>query len=132
MGHCLTAYLGKLNGYKYICEAIENENIRFIVKNAMYASAEALSIEHNRRYTDVKRYADDLIHRFGNRHLGDTVLRVGMDIKRKLAENDRLMGAIRLCEKHGIDATYIKIGVAAALLFGEEYSADNIKLEGIG
>jgi len=58
-----------------------------MVKNAMYSSAEALSLEHNKRYTDVKRYADDLIHRFGNRHLGDTVARVGKDINRKLGEN---------------------------------------------
>jgi mannitol-1-phosphate 5-dehydrogenase len=128
MGHSMTAYLGKLNGYKYIFEAIENENIRYMVKNAMYSSAEALSLEHNKRYTDVKRYADDLIHRFGNRHLGDTVARVGKDINRKLGENDRFMGAIRLCEKHGIDSIYIKIAVASALLFGEKYGAENIKL----
>jgi hypothetical protein len=38
------------------------------------------------------------------------------------------MGAIRLCEKHGIDSIYIKIAVASALLFGEKYGAENIKL----
>jgi len=129
MGHCLTAYMGKLNGYTYIYEAIGNESIRDIVKYAMYSVAEALSLEHNRPYSEIKRYANDLIVRFGNKHLGDTIERVGRDIKRKLGINDRLLGAVRLCEKYNIDSTYIKIGVASALLFGEQYPIEDLKLE---
>jgi mannitol-1-phosphate 5-dehydrogenase len=128
MGHCLTAYLGRLNGLTYIYEAIENANIRQIVTGAMNSSAEALSLEHGKPLDEVKAYAADLINRFGNRHLKDTVERVGRDLKRKLGENDRLVGAARLCRKHGIDNTYMKIGIASALLFGEEYDAAQINL----
>lgn len=131
MGHCLTAYLGKIDGYTYIYEAINNDSIKYIVQNAMYASAEALSLEHNKPYSEVKRCANDLIKRFGNKYLGDTVFRVGSDLKRKLGENDRLVGTINLCEKHNVDATYIKIGVAAALLFGEEYPISKLNRRAI-
>jgi mannitol-1-phosphate 5-dehydrogenase len=128
MGHCLTAYLGRLNGYTYIYEAIENENIRQIVSRAMDSAAEALSREHGKPLSEVKDYAADLLARFGNRFLRDTVERVGRDVKRKLGENDRLIGAARLCRKHGIDNTYMKIGIASALLFGEDYDTAQINL----
>jgi len=129
MGHCLTAYLGRLNGYTYIYEAIENENIRQIVSGAMNSVAEALSREHGKPLCEVKDYAADLLTRFGNRFLRDTVERVGRDVKRKLGENDRLIGAARLCRKHGIDNTYMKLGIASALLFGEAYDVAQINLQ---
>ena len=128
MGHCLTAYLGRLNGYTYIYEAAENGAIRQIVSGAMESAAKALSLEHGKSISEVQNYATDLLARFGNRYLRDTVERVGRDVKRKLGENDRLIGAARLCRKHGIDATYVKIGIAAALLFGEEFDASLINL----
>jgi len=131
MGHSLTAYFGRLNGCTYIYEAIENENIRQIVSSAMDSAAHALSREHGKPLDEVRDYAGDLLKRFGNRYLRDTVERVGRDVKRKLGENDRLVGAARLCRKHGIDNTYMKIGIASALLFGEECDAAQIDLQGV-
>lgn len=129
MGHAITAYLGKIKGYTYIYEAIDDPKIRAAVQNAMYASAEALSLEHNRPLEEVKAYADDLIRRFGNRYLGDTIARVGRDLKRKLAPNDRLIGAERLCSKYEIDSTYIMLGIAAALLFGEDFTINDLEID---
>ena len=129
MGHAITAYLGKIKGYTYIYEAIDDPKIRAAVQNAMYASAEALSLEHSRPLTEVKAYADDLIRRFGNRYLGDTIARVGRDLKRKLAPSDRLIGAERLCRKYEIDSTYIMLGIAAALLFGEDFTINELEMD---
>lgn len=117
MGHCLCAYLGANSGYEYIWQAIEDEKIKNICQEAMYASVMALSKEHNKDYAMVKAYADNLIHRFANRYLGDTTARVGRDTKRKLSANDRLAGASRLCRKYDIDNTFILYGIAFALLF---------------
>ena len=39
---------------------------------------------------------------------------------RKLSNNDRLIGAILLAEKHGLPCTYLCIGVAAGMLFNPE------------
>ena len=129
MGHCLSAYLGNLHGYTYIYEAIRNEAVSSIVLGAMYASAKALSAEHGISLVDVMDHANDLIDRFGNRYLGDTIERVGRDLPRKLGENDRFFGIIKLCKKHGIDATYIKLGVAAAMLFGEDFDTKSLNME---
>ena len=85
------------------------------MKDAMYASSKALSLEFGKDYEEVKAYADDLMFRFKNKFLGDTTKRVGRDPERKLAPNDRFLGAIKLCLKHGIDVTPIKRGVMAAL-----------------
>lgn len=127
MGHSLAAYLGRLKGYEYIFEAVLDEDIRKIVKNAMLSSAKALAAEHKKSLAPIKKHVLDLLGRFENRHLGDTVLRVGRDVGRKLGENDRFQGAIKLCDKHGVDSFYIKLGVGAALLFGESYDIDRLR-----
>lgn len=115
MGHALAAYMGMQKGYTYIWEAMEDADIAACVKDAMYASAEALSLEHGRPFETVKAYADDLMQRFCNRYLGDTTKRVGRDTRRKLMPDDRFLGAIQLCQKHHISTDAIKRGVMAAL-----------------
>ena len=120
MGHSLAAYLGYLKGMNYIWEAIENREIRSKCQKAMAASAQALSIEHSVDLKLVEDYVEDLLSRFGNRYLGDTVARVGKDTKRKLSNNDRLIGAALLCKKHSIDNTPILEGIAAALHFDSD------------
>lgn len=117
MGHAITAYLGQIKGYRYIWEAINDESIRNISRAAMMESALALSIEHNIELQTVQAHVEDLISRFGNRQLGDTIERVGRDLTRKLATNDRLIGALNLCIKHNIDTDNICKGIAAALRF---------------
>ena len=115
MGHAISAYLGMKKGYEYIWQAMGNEEIYKTVKNAMYSSALALHLEHNKPKDEVIAYADDLIFRFQNKYLGDTTKRVGRDVKRKLAPNDRLLGALSLCQKHHIPTDNIKRGIIAAL-----------------
>lgn len=117
MGHAMTAYLGNLLGYIYVWQAVENPLIHSIVRNAMNESAAALSKKFDICLESINEYIDDLIIRFANRALGDTIQRVGKDTTRKLSANDRLAGAIRLCEDQGIMPVFISIGIAAALLF---------------
>lgn len=115
MGHALAAYTGMQKGYEYIWQAMGDEEISQTVKQAMYASAESLAEEHNKPKEEVLAYADDLMFRFKNKYLGDTTKRVGRETERKLAPNDRLLGALKLCSKHGKDTTAIKKGIMAAL-----------------
>lgn len=128
MGHAISAYLGFLKGYKYIWEAIGDEKIRIITHAAMLESARALSKEHGVELAKIQEHVDDLIIRFANHQLGDTVERVGRDLARKLAPNDRLIGALNLCIKNGIDARAISMGIAAALGFKDsiECSVSNL------
>ncbi len=117
MGHAMTAYLGHLLGYKYIWQAIDNPYIHSIVRSAMSESASALSKKFTVSLESIHEHIDDLIVRFANRALGDTIQRVGKDTARKLSANDRFAGAIRLCEEQGILPIFIPVGIAAGLLF---------------
>lgn len=117
MGHTLTAYLGHLLQYEYIWQAIDNPSIKTIVERAMSESAQALSKQFNVPLQDVKEHKNDLILRFGNAALGDTVRRVGRDTKRKLSPEDRFAGAIKFCEENSVVPAYIRIGIASALFF---------------
>ena len=117
MGHAAAAYMGALRGAEYIWQAIEIPDIRSIVRRAMMAAAEALSRVYSVPLNETEAYADDLLCRFGNRALGDTVARVGRDLDRKLSEYDRLAGALKLCCEQGINTLPVSIGIAAALSF---------------
>lgn len=117
MGHAMCAYLGSICGYEYIWQAIENPYIHLLVSKAMTQSAMALSKKHGVAADEIYDHVLDLLQRFGNRQLGDTVARVGNDIKRKLAKSDRLVGAYNMCKEQDLSCDYIKVGIAAALTF---------------
>ena len=119
MGHAVAAYAGALRDYDYIWEAISDPGILTLVRGAMRESAAALCQKHGRGHGELELYIQDLLRRFGNRQLGDTIARVGRDLPRKLAEGDRLFGAAGLCGAYGVDCAHIRKGVAAALLFGD-------------
>ena len=129
LGHAIVAYLGYLSKNTLIYEAIKNPDIKHICIRAMQESALALSLEHNVPLKDIQEHIDDLIQRFGNSHLGDTVERVGKDPLRKLSPNDRLIGALNLSRKHGGNPVYICIGIAAALCFRSENDASLVQLQ---
>jgi len=120
MGHATTAFLGFLNGNTYIWEACRNSTIKLIALRALQESAIAMSNEHGVPLQKLIEHAEDLIYRFGNRLLGDTVERVGRDPVRKLAENDRLIGAANLCVKQGVTPVFISLGIAAGYMFAPE------------
>ena len=117
MGHAVAAYLGLEKKYTFIWQAMGDEEIYDTVEHAMRYCAEGLAREHGVRLGEVADYARDLLVRFQNRHLGDTCERVGRDVKRKLAVDDRLLGAVALCNRHQLPTEPIKRGVMAALEF---------------
>ena len=127
MSHALCAYLGFLRDYEYIYQAAGDFDIRYAAHKALSVMAAAVSEENG---TDAKmliEHADNLLYRFQNTALADTVARVGKDTKRKLGGGDRLIGALKLAEKHGVSAEYLCIGIAAGMLFnpeGDESSAE--------
>ena len=126
MSHALTAYLGKLKGFEYIWEAAADMRIRFIAFGALTESAQSLSKEHNADIASLTEHSFDLLSRYDNKLLGDTVARVGNDTKRKLSPVDRLPGAIKLACKLGLPCDYMVIGLAAGLLFDCDDSSREI------
>jgi mannitol-1-phosphate 5-dehydrogenase len=119
LGHAAAAYLGWQADHsaKSISAVLRCPGLTEAVRQAMNASADALALEYPESYsrTELAAHIDDLIFRFGNSALGDTVFRVGRDLKRKLAENDRITGAMLLCARHGIGCGAIARVYRAAL-----------------
>jgi mannitol-1-phosphate 5-dehydrogenase len=120
-GHAVCAYLGKRKGYTYIWEAIADPEIYQAAKAAMDASAKALVAKFGEEIRkNVEDNVVDLLFRFQNRALKDTVARVGADPVRKLRRNDRIVGAALFCLEQGVDPAPILQGIAAALRFDQE------------
>ena len=127
MSHAMTAYFGALRGYTYIWEAIKDEDVRALVTAALAESSRALHLEYGVPMDELTAFSENLVYRFENKLLGDTIERVGKDTKRKLSEHDRFVGTARLCEKHGVDAKHVLAGIAAGLHFapaGDETSIE--------
>ena len=121
MSHAALAYLGYQANPALICcwQAMELPAVVDAVRAALLQSAAAL----NRAYPDdlsqeeLAAHADDLLNRYRNRALGDTLHRVGRDLGRKLAREDRLIGACLLAAKHGLPFDGLVPPIRAALKF---------------
>ena len=129
-GHALCAYLGYEKGYEYIWQAIADPEIYEAAKASMMASAAALVAKFGEGVREnVESNVTDLLFRFQNKALKDTVARVGADPVRKLRRNDRIVGAALFAIEQGVDPAPIVKGIAAALKFdrAEDATAPEIQ-----
>lgn len=129
MAHTLMAYLSYREGIQYIWEACKNPCIKLITLRALMESSVAVSEGHGVPLKLLYEHSEDLLYRFGNKLLGDTTNRVGKDPIRKLANNDRMIGAGLICQMHGIKPVYISMGIAAGLMFNPPEDELAIKVQ---
>ena len=94
-----------------------DDEIYFQARGAMEESALALTRKYHPPAGALLANIDDLLRRFGNQALGDTILRLGRDPIRKLAPADRLVGAARNALAEGVTPTHLVTGIAAGLRF---------------
>ena len=120
-GHAAVAYLGyKVHpDHVYIWEMLEYQAVKRIVKQAMQQSAAVLQAIHPGVFTDahLQDHIDDLLRRFANRSLGDTIFRVGCDLYRKLAPDDRIITPLTNAYHHQLPYNLIQQVLLAALQF---------------
>jgi mannitol-1-phosphate 5-dehydrogenase len=134
LGHAAVAYLGRRldPSATLICEALELPGVRAAARRAMTEAAAALAREYPADLAPaaLEAHIEDLLGRFANAALGDTVYRVGRDLPRKLHRSDRIVGAALLCERHGLAWDAIADVFRAALTFdatdesGKPFPAD--------
>lgn len=103
LGHATAAYSGYLKhpGVSYMYQVLGDPVVYDFTRTVMMESARVLLAAYPEEFTlpDLTDHMDDLLTRFRNRNLGDTVFRVGSDLPRKLGKDDRFMGAIRMAER---------------------------------
>lgn len=100
LGHAAAAYFGFLEKpkEKLLWKVLEHKSVFQKTRETMLQSAGILVKKYPEEFTlaDLEKHSDDLLERFQNRALGDTVFRVGCDLHRKLSKNDRLAGAVHM------------------------------------
>ncbi len=116
-GHALMAYVGYLHGYELGYEAVADLAVRGFMLAGLQESVKGISAAFNADPAWLNAHVDDLLGRFANRMLGDTIFRLGRDPVRKLAAEDRLTGAANLVCQCGEKPVHLAWGMAAALLF---------------
>jgi mannitol-1-phosphate 5-dehydrogenase len=106
LGHAAAAYYGlyKHPEATYMYEILDDPEVFGFTRKTMLQSAEMLQFAFPDDFTmtELTDHIDDLLNRFRNRALQDTIFRVGHDLPRKLGPDDRFMGAIHLARKIGM------------------------------
>jgi mannitol-1-phosphate 5-dehydrogenase len=132
LGHAACACYGFLKGYRLISDAISDKEVLEQTRIVMLETAQALCRRYPGEFDEAgqRAHVEDLLRRFGNRALGDTVYRVGRDLPRKLAPGDRFIGGLRLVLAEGGDPLPLCRAIGAALCFaatdesGKAFPAD--------
>lgn len=108
--HACLAYAGARRGLATIPACIGDAAVRAAARAAGAEAAEALArtfaplegADRQRLRAEHDTLLDGLFQRYANTVLDDPVARVGRDPLRKLAADDRLLGAARLCHRTGV------------------------------
>jgi mannitol-1-phosphate 5-dehydrogenase len=115
--HCIAAYLGYQKRCFLLSDAMENIEIREIVCGAMAEMVNMVNIMYGIDYKFAEGYAEKEVARFCNKLLHDPISRVAREPLRKLAKDERLIGAAALCLQAGIEPTNIMKGIRAAMKY---------------
>ena len=120
-GHAVVAYIANQydSSFTYLHEALAIPEIRLFTRNAMIEAAHILMAKYQNEFTENQliEHIDDLLKRFENRYLGDTIYRVGCDLRRKLSRNDRVVALLMEGIEHHLPYENIVFTLACAYHF---------------
>jgi mannitol-1-phosphate 5-dehydrogenase len=121
LGHATAAYYGYFLHPEavFMYEVLEDTKVFRFTRDVMLQSADILRSVYPVDFTiaDLVDHIDDLIFRFRNKALRDTIFRVGQDLVRKLSADDRFMGSIHLAMQHGMPYDMILKAMSFGLCF---------------
>ena len=130
-GHALMSYVGYQRGYELGWEAMNDPEVKAFMLAGLRESVDGICAEYNADSKWLYAHVDDLLERFSNKMLGDKIFRLGRDPLRKLAAEDRLVGAANLACKCGVKPVHLAWGIAAALFFDPADDKSAQTLQGI-
>lgn len=117
--HAAFAYAGHIKKYKFLWQAVEDEKIKNLVEKAYLEIRQAINRKYDVPVNEIDSYYNDLLVRFANKSLGDTIIRVAREPIRKMGYEDRIIGAARLCETQAVQPEYISFFAACCLHYNE-------------
>ncbi len=98
-GHASAAYFGHLHdpSLVYLYEVLQMKEVYRLTRAAMLQAAHILQKLYPQEFTRaaLEDHVDDLLRRFQNRSLKDTVFRVGTGLRRKLGPEDRIQSPLK-------------------------------------
>jgi mannitol-1-phosphate 5-dehydrogenase len=127
--HAVLGYLGCQAGYLYGYEALRDQRIATQLHRVLEETGQALVRKHGFSAEEHRARVEDLLERFQNEALGDTCRRLARDPLRKLAPDDRLVGAARLCESQGVAPEALAGVIAAALRYEDPDDPSAVELQ---
>jgi len=129
LGHATAVYLGYLAHPDaiFLYEVLADSQLKAIVRKTMLQAADILLAKYPEEFTieSLTDHIDDLLRRFQNKALGDTLFRVGCDLQRKLGAEDRLAGAIHLAFELKLPSDLILNALVCGCHFGATDEAGN-------
>jgi mannitol-1-phosphate 5-dehydrogenase len=131
LGHASLAYLGKLKGYKYVHESLQDSLLSKVFDGALDETTRALLSKYPEhiKAEEHTRIRQDVRIRFGNPMIMDTVKRVAKDPIRKLGPNERLIGSGKLCLSQGVFPDRIATICGAALSYNDSDDHEAVQLQ---
>lgn len=129
MSHAALAYLGCQRGHEYVWQCAADSVVASVCRDALRETASAVSARYGFELAELKSFSADLMRRFTNKALGDTVARVAADPLRKLRKSDRLIGAAILCQEMGRNVGPLAHVIAAAILYDNPADASAVALQ---
>lgn len=120
--HAALAYGGQRRGCTTLVDCLADAELVARVRAGGSEACQALARAHasdaaaqEAIIAEGTALLDDLFRRYDNPALGDSVARVGRDPWRKLAADDRLLGAARLCLDQAVPAEHLAAAIIDAL-----------------
>ena len=111
------AYVGRLRGFDLLSDAANDPEIVALVNrvhseiNPAIAEEMQITLEEQEAFSKkaLRKYQDKSVTDFTERHARDPI--------RKIGPNDRIVGTMRLVEKHNISYDALAITLAAAMFY---------------
>jgi len=121
LGHAAAAYKGYLlfPENTYIHEVLDRVEVLAFTRKVMEESASILMASYPGEFSTeyLSTHIEDLLERFRNPNLRDSVYRVGSDLQRKLGSDDRFMAIIRKAREHNVSFDLVLEAMAMGFHF---------------
>jgi len=129
MVHAVYAYLGSLKNLTTVIQAIQDKDVQSAAKGALEEVSLALQKEYGFSEDEMRKWNQEVLANMANPILKDTINRVGGDPKRKLQNQDRLIGPALLCRKNGIMPWYLSLAAAGGYLFSNPEDRSALEIQ---